>query len=104
MSIDLMRAKTRRYLTSVKRSLPRPTTPGAVGWAFIAVVLAALVTRMWDLGGRTLHYDEILHAWYSWRFAEGMGYNHTPLTHGPFLFHGAAAMMAIVDGDAVPVG
>jgi hypothetical protein len=103
MSIDLMRAKARRYLTSVKRSLPRPTTPGAVGWAFIAVVLAALVTRMWDLGGRTLHYDEILHAWYSWRFAEGMGYNHTPLTHGPFLFHGAAAMMAILGSSDVTV-
>jgi predicted membrane-bound mannosyltransferase len=103
MTIDLMRAKTRRYLTSVKRSLPRPTTPGAVGWAFIAVVLAALVTRMWDLGGRTLHYDEILHAWYSWRFAEGMGYNHTPLTHGPFLFHGAAAMMALLGSSDVTV-
>ena len=59
-------------------------------WAYIAFVIVALGTRLWDLDGRSLHYDEVLHAWYSWRFAEGLGYAHTPLTHGPFLFHAAA--------------
>ena len=24
-------------------------------------------------------------------YSQGMGYSHTPLTHGPFLFHGGAA-------------
>ncbi len=98
-----LRAKTRRYYLATKQSLPRPTKPGIVGYAFIAVVLVALVSRMWDLGGRALHYDEILHAWYSWRYAEGMGYGHTPLTHGPFLFHGAAAMMATFGSSDVTV-
>ena len=47
--------------------------------------MLALGMRLWDLGSRSLHYDEILHAWYAWRLAEGVGYNHTPLTHGPYL-------------------
>ncbi len=59
--------------------------------AYAALVVVALGMRLWDLGGRSLHYDEILHAWYSWRYAEGLGYSHTPLMHGPFLFHVAGA-------------
>jgi predicted membrane-bound mannosyltransferase len=89
------------YVTQAQRSIPRPHRPGVIGWAFIAVVIVALITRMWDLGGRTLHYDEILHAYYSFRFAEGAGYGHTPLTHGPFLFHGAAATLAIFGSSDV---
>jgi len=51
----------------------------------------ALGSRMWDVGGRSMHYDEVLHAWYAWLYAGGSPYHHTPLTHGPFLFHVAAA-------------
>ena len=64
--------------------------------AYAALVVIALGMRLWDLGGRTLHYDEILHAWYAWRYAEGLGYSHTPLMHGPFLFHGAAATYTLL--------
>ena len=70
-------------------------------WAYAAIIAVALGTRLWDLGGRTLHYDEILHAWYSWRFAEGLGYSHTPVTHGPFLFHAAAATFALIGSSDV---
>ena len=59
--------------------------------AYALLLVAALGSRLWDLGGRTLHYDELLHAWYSWLFSEGGAYTHTPLMHGPFLFHVAAA-------------
>ena len=62
-----------------------------VGWTYVAIITIAIITRLWDLSGRSLHYDEILHAWYSWMYSQGMGYSHTPLTHGPFLFHGGAA-------------
>ena len=55
--------------------------------AYAIIIALAFATRLWDLGGRSLHYDEILHAWYAWIFANGDGYSHTPLTHGPFLFH-----------------
>tara|TARA_A100001037_G_scaffold186475_1_gene166960 strand:+ start:13174 stop:15342 length:2169 start_codon:yes stop_codon:yes gene_type:complete len=57
------------------------------GWVYILIVALALLTRLWDLDARSLHYDEILHAWYSWVYSQGSGYFHTPLTHGPFLFH-----------------
>ena len=70
------------------------------GWAILALLAAALVTRLWDLGGRALHYDEILHAWYSWLYAEGGGYAHNPLTHGPLLYHvGAATYKTIGSGE-----
>lgn len=83
-------ARARHRLTTC------PANPSPLAWAFIAITVVALGMRLWDLGGRTLHYDEILHAWYSYRFAEGLGYSHTPLTHGPFLFHGAAATFKII--------
>ena len=70
-------------------------------WAYAAIIAVALGTRLWDVGGRSLHYDEILHAWYSWRFAEGLGYSHTPVTHGPFLFHAAAATFALLGSSDV---
>ncbi len=66
------------------------------GWAVLALLALALGTRLWDLGGRALHYDEILHAWYSWRYAEGMGYAHNPLTHGPLLYHAGAATYLLI--------
>lgn len=70
------------------------------GWAVLVLIALALGTRLWDLGGRALHYDEILHAWYSWRYAEGLGYLHDPLTHGPLLYHvGAATYILIGSGE-----
>lgn len=66
------------------------------GWAVIALLALALGSRLWDLGGRVLHYDEVLHALYSWNFANGEGYQHNPLTHGPFLFHAGAATYKII--------
>ncbi len=83
--------RVRGYRPELKR--PRPSLET---WAYVGLVVVALGMRTWDLGGRTLHYDEILHSWYSWRFSESLGYSHTPLTHGPFLFHGAAASFAII--------
>ena len=55
--------------------------------AYVLLLSVALGMRLWDLGGRALHYDELLHAYYSWIFWDRGAYTHTPLTHGPFLFH-----------------
>lgn len=56
------------------------------------ILFLALLTRFWDLGSRALHHDESLHTYYSWLFAEGLGYQHNPLMHGPFLFHANALL------------
>ena len=29
-------------------------------WAYAAIIGVALGTRLWDVGGRSLHYDEII--------------------------------------------
>jgi len=63
-------------------------------WA--GLILAAALTRFWELGRRALHHDESLHAYYSWAFMAGVDpYVHNPLMHGPFLFHANALVYAL---------
>lgn len=66
------------------------------GRAVLVLLVLALGTRLWDLGGRALHYDEILHAWYSWLYTKDFNYVHNPLTHGPLLYHAGAATYGII--------
>ena len=47
----------------------------------------AILTRLWDLGARVMSHDETVHIQWSWYLFQGQGYSHTPLSHGPFLFH-----------------
>ncbi len=61
-----------------------------------ALMILAALTRFWDLGSRTLHHDESLHAYYSWLYATGQGYVHDPLMHGPFLFHANALVYLLL--------
>lgn len=62
---------------------------------FILLVLIAGVMRFVDLGGRAIHYDESLHAFYSWKLATGQGYQHNAMMHGPFQFIGPAFVFKI---------
>ncbi|MFZ5916606.1 MAG: flippase activity-associated protein Agl23 [Chloroflexota bacterium] len=62
---------------------------------WLALLLVAAVSRLWDVGARTMSHDEALHAFYSWRLYDGQGYLHTPVTHGPFLFHLTALVYAL---------
>ena len=57
------------------------------GWleiAFVVLVVAALALRLWELDGRTMHYDEAIHVHFSWKLFKGEGYVHSPWMHGPF--------------------
>ena len=80
------------------------------GWleaGFLAIVLAALVMRLFDLGERTMHYDEAIHVHYSWRLLNsdgalwgwpwifGRDYIHSPWMHGPFQIEFTALMLRI---------
>lgn len=73
-----------------------------LNWEAIAygVILAvALVTRLVELGVRVMSHDESLHTYYSWRLYEFGEFNHTPLMHGPLLFH-MTALSYFLFGDS----
>ena len=73
-------------LPLTRPSLPRLRRP-ELGWeaaAFLVIALGAMALRLWELDGRTMHYDESLHVHYAWRLANGEGYSHSPWMHGPF--------------------
>jgi uncharacterized protein (TIGR03663 family) len=54
---------------------------------FILIILLAILSRLYNLGVRVMSHDENLHVYFSWLFSQGKGYQHTPLMHGPLLFH-----------------
>jgi uncharacterized protein (TIGR03663 family) len=98
-----------RNVDTAQIRLPRKTLGGRLATELTlehllygAIFVIACLTRFWDLGSRALHHDESLHSYFSWIFAEGNGYIHDPLMHGPFLFH-ATALMYLLFGatDAV---
>lgn len=55
---------------------------------YLLLMVGAAVLRFWDLDLRAMHYDESLHAYYSWKLFTGLGYDHEPWMHGPFQFYG----------------
>ncbi len=66
--------------------------------AYTIIFVLAVLTRFWDLGARVMSHDESLHTRYSWNLYRGEGYSHTPLMHGPLLFH-AVALSYLLFGD-----
>jgi uncharacterized protein (TIGR03663 family) len=65
-------------------------------WVFI---LLAAASRFWLLGERAMSHDESLHTFYSWTLYQGGGFSHTPLMHGPFLFHINALIYSLFGAD-----
>jgi predicted membrane-bound mannosyltransferase len=63
------------------------------------ILLLALTTRYADLGARVMSHDESLHTYYSWRLYEFGEFSHTPLMHGPVLFH-MTALSYFLFGDS----
>jgi predicted membrane-bound mannosyltransferase/DNA-binding beta-propeller fold protein YncE len=79
----------------LKRVIPLNAT--VVTWAIILVV--AIFTRFYMLGDRVMSHDESLHTRYSYNlYAEG-NFQHTPLMHGPILFH-MTALNYFLFGDS----
>ncbi|MCA9971427.1 MAG: TIGR03663 family protein [Anaerolineales bacterium] len=54
---------------------------------YLLFVVVAVVTRFAALGSRVVSHDESLHTQFSYQYYDGQGYQHSPLMHGPFLFH-----------------
>ncbi len=66
---------------------------------YLLFTLAAIFTRFCRLGDRVMSHDESLHAYFSWGLYAGRGFQHTPLMHGPFLFHINALIYALFGAD-----
>jgi len=54
---------------------------------FAAIILLAIVSRLYNLGLRVMSHDESLHTYFSWLLYKGDGYQHNPMMHGPLQFH-----------------
>ncbi len=76
--------------------------PFVVRWElliYLVILLAAIFTRFWMLGERAMSHDESLHVYYSYNLYIKGDFDHTPLMHGPILFHANALMYALF-GDS----
>ncbi|HYO89949.1 MAG TPA: flippase activity-associated protein Agl23, partial [Candidatus Limnocylindrales bacterium] len=62
---------------------------------WLAIFLIAIVTRFAGLGDRVMSHDESLHTYYSYLLYTTGSFQHTPLMHGPILFHINALMYAL---------
>ena len=74
----------------------------AINWevvVYTAIFLVAMFTRFWELGVRVMSHDESLHTYYSWELYTSGRFAHTPLMHGPLLFH-ATAFFYFLFGDS----
>ena len=86
----------------------------ALSWyeaAFFAVMVVALGLRLFELSGRTMHYDEAIHLHFSFKLANSPGgdlgwpwifgtdYLHSAWMHGPFQIEMVAAIFTIL-GDS----
>ena len=105
MALELIRNRLRAPWRSRARDTgngedaeTRTSTPWWEFAAYAVLILTAGGMRLWDLASRALHHDESLHSFYSWQLAEGRGYEHFPMMHGPFQFEANAALFFLV-GD-----
>ncbi len=83
----------------VNQALIRRYTLNWEAIAYTAILALALITRFVDLGARVMSHDESLHTYYSWRLFEYGEFSHTPLMHGPVIFH-ANALFYYLFGDS----
>jgi predicted membrane-bound mannosyltransferase/sugar lactone lactonase YvrE len=66
---------------------------------YLALIVAAIVSRFYDLGARVMSHDESLHTEYSWYLFQGRGFQHSPMMHGPLKFEVTAFVYWLV-GDS----
>lgn len=67
-------------------------------WVYIVILLLAIFTRFYILGDRVMSHDESLHTKFSWDLYSSGNFAHTPLMHGPILFH-VTALNYFLFGD-----
>lgn len=65
---------------------------------YIVILVFAVFTRFYILGDRVMSHDESLHTRFSYNLHQDGNFEHTPLMHGPILFH-AVAFSYTIFGD-----
>ena len=82
----------------------------ASGWrpdrlqvVFAALVVLSFLMRLYELQGRTMHYDEAIHLHYAWKLVHGEGFTHSPWMHGPFQVEVVALFLKFI-GDSTFIG
>lgn len=68
-------------------------------WLYALILLLALLSRFWLLGERVMSHDESLHTQYAYNLYRDGNFQHTPMMHGPILFH-ATAFFYFLFGDS----
>jgi len=74
------------------------------GWVrrctpWLLLIVVSLGLHLWDLGERSFHHDESIHAHASYVLLQSGSYQYDPTYHGPLLYYLTAATFALV-GDS----
>jgi predicted membrane-bound mannosyltransferase/sugar lactone lactonase YvrE len=89
-----------RYSGNVlNRVLGRSYALNWVAVVYIAIFALAIFTRFYMLGARTMSHDESLHVKFSYDLYTNGVFVHTPLMHGPVIFH-MTALNYFLFGDS----
>ena len=68
-------------------------------WPWLALAVFAMVLHFWNLGGRSYHHDEAIHAHSAFNLLNNGIYRYDPTYHGPLLYYLTAATYAVA-GDS----
>jgi len=66
---------------------------------WLLLVVVSLTLHLWDLGGRSYHHDESIHAHASYVLLQNGSYQYDPTYHGPLLYYLTATTFALA-GDS----
>ncbi|GAB4548794.1 MAG: hypothetical protein OHK0023_12420 [Anaerolineae bacterium] len=85
--------------SALDRVLARAYTLNWEALFYIGLFILAVFTRFVNLGDRVMSHDESLHTKYSHDLYKQGNFQHTPLMHGPILFH-MTALAYFLFGDS----
>jgi uncharacterized protein (TIGR03663 family) len=68
-------------------------------WPWLALVVFSMVVHFWNLGGRSFHHDEAIHAHSAFNLLHNGIYRYDPTYHGPLLYYLTASTYAVA-GDS----
>ncbi len=90
---------TRTSAAVVDKATELSISPRVQYAVYATLFLIGLGMRLVRLGDQAVHHDESLHGYFGYQIAIGNEYEHSPLTHGMFLFELIAAMFFLF-GDS----